>query len=125
MEKSHSGCPRTDGCVVDMSHKNGMSPLIRTDCTIFYSFLYCNLGHLRRKYDVRRIFVYSIISVKLDCLFGDTKKWTIDKFVAVGVRFFHSWAERTGLGLRVLSEYKATALLFVKRQCSHSRQENL
>ena len=40
MEKSHSGCPRTAWCVVNMFHKNGMSPLIRTNGTIFYKFLF-------------------------------------------------------------------------------------
>ena len=89
MEKSHSGCPRTVWCVVNTFHKNGMSPLRRTNGTIFYSILYRNL---RLLYD-RLKYVYLVISVIVDWLSGNTKKWTIDKFVAFGMRFFHSRAD--------------------------------
>jgi len=85
--KSHSGSPRTAWSVVNMFPKNGMGLLIRTNGTIFYSILNCNLRalHSRLKY------VYSVISVIVDWLPGNTKNWAIDKFVAIGVRFFHSW----------------------------------
>jgi len=90
MEKSHSCWPRTAWCVVNMFHKNGMRPLIITNGTICYSTLYCNSPWLYN----RQKYVYSVISVKLDWLPGNSKKWTIDMFVAFGVRFFHSWADR-------------------------------
>ena len=90
MEKSHSGCPRTAWCVVNVFHKNGMSPLIITNSTICYSILRCYLPALYIKWR----YMYSVISVKLYWLLGNTKKWTIDLFVAFEVRFLHSWAER-------------------------------
>ena len=89
MEKSHSGCSRTVWCVVNIFHKNGMSPLIITNGTICYSILYSNSTQLY----IRPIYMYSVISVIVDWLPGNTKKWTMDKFVAFGVRFFHSWAD--------------------------------
>ena len=49
MEKSHSGCPRTAWCVVNMFHKNGMSSMIKTNGTIFYSVLYGNFGAAGRR----------------------------------------------------------------------------
>jgi len=71
MEKSHSGCPRTAWCVVNMFHKNGMSPLIITNGTtwICYSILYRNSPALY----IRLKYMYSVISVKLDWLPGNTK----------------------------------------------------
>jgi len=69
MEKSHSCWPRTAWCVVNMFHKNGMRPLIIANNTICYSILYCNspTPHIRLKY------MYSVISVKLDWLPGNSK----------------------------------------------------
>jgi len=89
MEKSHCCWPRTAWCVVNMFHKNGMRPLIITNGTVCYSTLYCNSPTLYN----RLKYVYSVISVKLDWLPGSSKKWTIDLFVAFGVRFFHFWAD--------------------------------
>ena len=64
MEKSHSGYPRTALCVVNMSHQNGMSPLIRTNAsgTMFYSILFCHLRPLYR----RLKYMNSVISVTVD-----------------------------------------------------------
>ena len=53
-----------------------------------YSILYCNSQSLY----IRLKFTYSVISVIVDSLPGNTKKQSIDKFVAFGVRFVHSWA---------------------------------
>jgi len=66
-----------------------MRPLIMRNGTICYSILYCNSPGLY----IRLKQMYSVISVKLDWLPGNTKKWTIEQFVAFGVRFFHSWAD--------------------------------
>jgi len=74
MQKSHSDCPRTAWCVVNMFHKNGMGPLIMANGTIWCSILHCNSPwpYIRIKY------MYSVISVKLDWLPGNSTKWTID-----------------------------------------------
>ena len=39
-------------------------------------------------------YTYSVISVKLDSLPGNSKKWGIDLFVAFAVRLVHSWARQ-------------------------------
>jgi len=85
MKKSHSGCPRTAWCVVNMCHKNGMSGSIRTHGTIFNSILYCNFQDLHSRLKC----MYSVISVIVDSLPGNTKNRGIDPFVAVGVQFLH------------------------------------
>jgi len=74
MEKSHSCWPRTIWCVVNMFHKNGMRPLIIANGTKLYSILHCNSPELY----IRLKHPYSVISVKLDWLPGNSKKWTID-----------------------------------------------
>jgi len=89
MEKSHSACSRTVWCVVNMFHKNGTSSLTRTNGPIFYSIL---CGNLRELY-LRLKYMYSVISVLVDSLPGNTKNRGIDPFVAFGVRFSHSWAD--------------------------------
>jgi len=53
---------------------------------IYYSILYCISTALY----IRLKCLYSVISAIVDWLPGNTKKWTIDKFMAFGVRFFHS-----------------------------------
>ena len=70
-----------------MFHKNGMRPLIIANGTKCYSILYCNSPwrYIRLKY------TYSAISVKLDSLPGNSKKWRINLFVAFEVRLVHSW----------------------------------
>jgi len=88
MQKSHSGCPRTAWCEVNMFHKNGKSPLIRTNGTIFYSISYCTLRPLYSRLE----HVYSVISVIVDPLPSNTKNRWIDPFVPSAVQFFHSWA---------------------------------
>jgi len=88
MEKSHSCWPRTIWCVVNMFHRNEMRPLIIANGTKCYSILYCNSPWLY----IRLKYTYSVTSVKLDWLPGNSKKWTIDLFVAFGVRLVHSWA---------------------------------
>ena len=84
METSHFSCPRRAWCVVNILYKNGLSPLISTNCTICYSILYCNSPALY----IRLKYVYSVISVIVDWLPGNNKTWTINKFVAFGVRYF-------------------------------------
>jgi len=88
MEKLHSCWPRTAWCVLNMFHKNGMRPLIIPYGTICYIILYGNspILYIKLKY------MYSVISAKLHWLPGSSKKWTIDQFVAFGVRFFYPWA---------------------------------
>ena len=49
IERSHSGCPRTARCVVNMFHKNGMSSMTKNNGTIFYSVLYGNFGAAGRR----------------------------------------------------------------------------
>jgi len=52
MEKSHSGCPRTAWCIVHMSHKNGMSPLILTNgtiCMYIYIFFFAKTNSKRSR----------------------------------------------------------------------------
>ena len=44
---------------------------------------------------VRQKYTYSVISVKLDSLPGNTKKHGIDLFVAFGARLVHFWADPT------------------------------
>jgi len=88
MEKSHCCWPRTAWFVVNVFHKNGKRPLIMANGTTCYSNRYCNSPRLY----IRLKYLYSVISLKLDWLPGNIKKWTIDYFVAFGVRFFHSWA---------------------------------
>jgi len=88
MEKSHSCWPRTVWRVVNMFHKNGMRPLIIANGIKCYSILYCNSKSL----NIRLKYTYSVISVIVDSLPGNTKKQGIDKFVAFGVRLVHSWA---------------------------------
>ena len=51
-----------------------MRPSIISNGTIFYSLLYCNSLRLY----IRLKYMYSVISVKLDWLPGNSKKWTID-----------------------------------------------
>jgi len=70
----HSCWPRTVWCVANMFHKNGMRPLIIANRTKCYSILYCKSQwpYIRLKY------TYSVISVKLNWLPGNSKKWTID-----------------------------------------------
>jgi len=74
MEKSHSCWPRMVWCVVNMFRKNGMRPLIIANGTICYSIVYCNSPALY----TRLKFTYSVISVKLHWLPGNSKKWTIE-----------------------------------------------
>jgi len=74
MEKLHSSWPRTVWCVVNVFHKNGLRPLIMSNSTICYSILYRNSPELY----VRLTYTYSVISLKLDWLPGNSKKWTID-----------------------------------------------
>ena len=74
MKKSHSCWPRTAWCVVNVFHKNGMRPLIIANRTKCYSISYCNSPRLY----MRLKYMYSVISVKLDWLPGNSKKWTID-----------------------------------------------
>jgi len=88
MEKSHSIHPRTAWCVVNMFHKNGMIPFIRTNCATFYLIIDCNFQALYSSLK----YMYSVVSVLLDLLPGNTKKQGIYKFVVIGVRFLHSWA---------------------------------
>jgi len=88
MEKSHSCWPRTVWCEVNMFYKNGMRPLMIPNGTKCYSILYCNSQWLY----IRLKYMYSVISVIVDSLPGNTKKQGIDKFVAFGVRLVHSWA---------------------------------
>ena len=71
-----------------MFHKNGMRPLIIANGTKCYSILYCSSPWLY----IRLKHTYSVICVKLDSLPGNSKKWTIDLFVAFGVWLVHSWA---------------------------------
>jgi len=61
-------------CVVNMFHENGMRPLIIANGTICCSILYCNSPRLY----IRLKYLYPVISVKLDWLPGNSKKWTID-----------------------------------------------
>jgi len=91
MEKSHSCWPQTVWCVVDMFHKNGMRPLIIANGTKCYSISYCNSPWLY----TRLKYTYSVLSVQIDSLPGNSKKWGIDLFVAFGVRLVHSWADAT------------------------------
>ena len=72
-----------------MFHRNGMSPLIIANGTKRYSILDCNSPWIY----IRLKDTYSVISVQLDWLPGNSKKWTIDLFVAFGVRLVHSWAD--------------------------------
>jgi len=88
MEKSQSCWPQTVWCVVNMFHKNGMRPLIIANGTKCYSIFCCNSPSLY----IRLKYTYSVISVKLNSLPGNSKKWVIDMFVAFGVRLVHSWA---------------------------------
>jgi len=100
MEKSHSCWPRTVWYAVNMFHKNGMRPLIISNGTKCYSILYCNSTRLY----IRLKYTYSVISVELNWLPGNSKKWTIDQFVAFEVRLVPSWAEnKATLGSRVLT----------------------
>jgi len=89
MEKSHSFGPRTVWFVVNMFHKHGMRPLIIANGTKCYSILYCNSPWLY----IRLKYTYSVISVKVDSLPGNSTKWGIDLFVAFAVRLVHSWAD--------------------------------
>ena len=74
MERSHSCWPRTVWCVVNMFHKNRMRSLIIANGTKCYSILYCNSPWLY----IRLKYTYSVISVKLNWLPRNSKKWTID-----------------------------------------------
>jgi len=62
--------------------------MIRANGTIFCSLLYLDsrLAFRRLKY------IYSIISVTVDLLPGNTEIMTIDLFRPTRVRFLHSWA---------------------------------
>jgi len=94
MVKSNYGCPRKAWCAVNMFHINGM---IINNGTICYSVLYFSSPVLC----IRMKYMQSVISVIVYWLPGNTKEWTIDKFVAFGVRFFHSWADpQEGTGTR-------------------------
>jgi len=84
----HSCWARTVRCVVNMFHKNGMRQLIIGNGTICDSILCWNSPALY----LRLRYTYPVISVKLNWLPGNSKKWATDYFVAFGVRFFHSWA---------------------------------
>jgi len=88
MEKSHSCWPRTVWCVVNMFHKNEMRPVITANGTRCYWILYCNSPWLY----IRLKYTYSVISVKVDSLPGNSKKGGIDLFVAFGVQLVHSLA---------------------------------
>ena len=70
MEKSHSCWPRTVWCVVNMFHKNRMRSLIIATGRKCYSILYCNLPWLY----IRLKCMYSVISVIVDSLPGNSKK---------------------------------------------------
>jgi len=69
MEKSHSGCSWTAWCVVNMLHKNGMSPIIRTNGMIFCSILYLNF----RSVYSRLKYMRSVILVMVDSLPASTE----------------------------------------------------
>ena len=53
-------------------------------------------------------YTYSVISVIVNSLPGNTKKQGIDKFVAFGVRLVYSWAVGTN---RLLDMYSVTGFL--------------
>jgi len=89
MEKSHSNHPRTAWCVVNMFHSNRMSPLIRTNDTTFYSISYCNFQELYSQ----KSYTYSVISVKMKRLPGNTKDWLFIRSRPIRVRFLRSWAD--------------------------------
>ena len=69
--------------------------LIIANGTKCYSILWCNSPRLY----IRLKYTFSLISVKLDRLPGNSKKWTLDLFVAFGVRLVHSWAVYTHICL--------------------------
>ena len=64
-------------------------PLIFPNRTKRYSILYCNSQSLHNRLKS----MYSVISVIVDSLPGNTKKQGTDKFVAFAVRLVHSWAD--------------------------------
>ena len=65
-----------------MFHKNGMRPLIITNCRICYSIVYCN----SKKLNIGTKYVYKVISVKLDRL-DETVIFTFS-FLGVGSAIF-------------------------------------
>ena len=69
-----------------MFHKNKMGSIIRSTGTIFYSLSYSN----SRTHFYRLKYMYSVISVIVDSLPGNTKNWES----TARVRLVHSWAER-------------------------------
>jgi len=78
MDQLHSCWPRTVWCVVNMFHKNKMRPLIIANRTKGYSILYCKSPWLYIRLQNTTKYAYWVISVKLDWLPGNCKKWTID-----------------------------------------------
>jgi len=83
---------------LNMFHKNGMSPTIRTNCTICHSILYSNSRAIYH----RLKYLYQVISVKLDLLHANTKHMAIEFCSwATRVGFLHSWAVHADIQMRM------------------------
>ena len=72
-----------------MFHKNKLGSIIRSTGTVFYSLLFLNS---RRGFHGLK-YVYSVISVIVDSLPGNTKHWESTRSWTARVRLVHSWAE--------------------------------
>jgi len=66
-----------------------MGSIIRSTGTVFYSLLYVNS---RQGFDGLK-YVYSVISVIVDSLPGNTKNWESTRSWTARVRLFHPWAD--------------------------------
>jgi len=68
---------------------------MRSTGTVFYSLLYLNS---RRSFNGLK-YMYSIISVIVDSLQGNTKNRESTRSCTARVRLVHSWAVKVGLGI--------------------------
>jgi len=71
-----------------MSHKNKMGSIIRSTFTVFYSHLWLNS---RRGFNGLK-YMYSVISVIVDSLLGNTKNRKSTRSWTARLRSVHSWA---------------------------------
>jgi len=73
-----------------MFHKDKMGSIIRSTDTVFYSLLYL---HSRPGFNGLK-YVYSVISVLVDSLPGNTKNRESTRSWTARVRLVHSWADQ-------------------------------
>jgi len=77
-----------------------MGSIIRSSGKVFNSLLYLNL---RLGFDGLK-YLYSVISVKIDPLPGNTKNRESTRSWTARVRFVHPWADRMAQNLEIISK---------------------